>query len=239
MVEVPPGEYRYWATVTDDGSAVIPYPDLSTPRTLWMKKYFIDRYPVTNSQYLQFLEASHYKPKDPSNFLRHWQGGKIPRGWERHPVVWVSLEDARAYAHWAGKRLPTAEEWQCAAQGRDGRTYPWGNGLDSSKCNFRIGHTTKVDAYPGGRSPYGVMDCIGNVWQLTADEYDDGPYRFTMIRGGSYYHPTSSIWYLQGGPVPVHRQQMLLLGGEGLNRCATVGFRCVRDAREDDRGRAR
>jgi formylglycine-generating enzyme required for sulfatase activity len=72
---------------------------------------------------------------------------------------------------------------------------------------------------------------IGNVWQLTNDVYDNGSYYFEIIRGGSYYYPSSSIWYVTGGPLPADHPEMLLLIAPGLDRNATVGFRCVKDAR--------
>jgi len=121
-------------------------------------------------------------------------------------------------------------EWQYAAQGTDGRKYPWGNDPDSTRCNPGLGHPTPVAEYPGGKSPFGVMDLVGNVWQLTSDVYDNGSYYFVIMRGGSYYRPTSSAWYVQGGPASVDREQMLLLVSPGFDRSATVGFRCVKDA---------
>jgi len=195
-----------------------------------MEKFFMDTYPVTNLQFHDFIRATRYAPKDTVNFLRHWVKGKPPGGLENHPVVWVSIEDARAYARWAGKRLPTGREWQYAAQGTDGRKYPWGNAFDSTRCNYGLGHTSPVDAYPSGRSPYGVRDMVGNVWQLTNDVYDNGSYYFLTMRGGSYYNPTSSMWYVQGGPWQVDRHQMLLMLSPGYDRNSTVGFRCVKDA---------
>jgi formylglycine-generating enzyme required for sulfatase activity len=230
MVNVPGGIFRYSATLPDDANPVIPYPDLSVPREVRVASFFMDEFPVTNADFARFLKATAYRPADTTNFLRHWTQGRVPRGLARHPVVWVSPDDARAYARWAGKRLPTALEWQYAAQGTDGRPYPWGTTFDSSSCNAGVGHTTSVDAYPRGASPFGAQDCIGNVWQLTADEYFNGSYSYQMLRGGSYYCPTGSIWYVKAGPVPVHRQQMLLRAGAGLDRNATVGFRCVKDA---------
>jgi len=230
MVGVPACTFRYSATLADDANPVIPYPDLSDRRVVRVSRFFMDEFPVTNADFARFLKATGYRPADTANFLRHWTQGRVPRRLERHPVVWVSADDARAYAQWAGKRLPTAVEWQYAAQGTDGRAYPWGSAFDSSCCNVGIGHTTTVDAYPRGTSPFGVQDCIGNVWQLTADEYFNGSYSYVILRGGSYYSPTASIWYVKGGPVPVHRQQMLLRAGAGLDRNATVGFRCVKDA---------
>ena len=175
------------------------------------------------------MAATHYIPKDTVNFLRHWVHGAPPKELEKHPVAWVSLEDARAYARWAGKRLPGDIEWQRAAQGADGRKYPWGNTFDSTRCNYGLGHTSPVDAYPSGKSPYGVADLVGNVWQLTNDVFDNGSYYFVTMRGGSYYNPTSSMWYVQGGPWSVDKHQMLLMLSPGYDRNSTVGFRCVKD----------
>ena len=208
----------------------MPYPNYSKGRVVSVPRLFMDEYPVTNEEYKTFLKVTHYKPKDTTNFLKHWIGGSAPKGFERHPVVNVSLDDAKAYARWAGKRLPTEIEWQYAAQGTDGRKYPWGDRFDSTKCNSSFGHTSSVDAFPSGKSLFGIADLVGNVWQLTNDVYDNGTNYFGMIRGGSYYNPTSSVWYIQGGPQPVDNPQILLMVGPGLDRNATVGFRCVKDA---------
>jgi len=75
------------------------------------------------------------------------------------------------------------------------------------------------------------MDLVGNVWQMMNDQYDNGTFSFVMLRGGSYYKPASSGWYVQGGPQPVDNPQMLLVVSPGFDRCATVGFRCVKDVR--------
>ena len=101
--------------------------------------------------------------------------------------------------------------------------------MDSLRCNYNLNYSTPVNCYPNGASPYGVMDMIGNVWQMTNDVYDNGCYYYTIIRGGSYYHPKSSIWYVAGGPLPVDHPEMLLLISPGLDRNVTVGFRCVVD----------
>jgi formylglycine-generating enzyme required for sulfatase activity len=196
-----------------------------------MLRFFMDIYPVTNREFKRFLDATKYRPADAVNFLRHWSNGKIPAGLESHPVVWVSLDDARVYARWAGKRLPTSVEWQYAAQGNDGRLYPWGKEFDSTRCNFKVNTTTAVDRYPHGAGPFGTMDLVGNVWQMTADVYDNISYYFQMLRGGSYFSPTSSIWYIRGGPWRVNEEQLLLLVSPGFDRNATIGFRCAKDAR--------
>lgn len=231
MVEIPAGEYIYTTVGNpDDANPVIPYPEKADGEKIIMPRFFMDKYPVTNAQFALFLKQSGYKPRDPTNFLKHWVNGQPPAGRENHPVVWVNPEDAEAYARWAGKRLPTEVEWQYAAQGTDGRQYPWGNELDPTRCNHKTGETTAVEAHPAGASPFGVEDLVGNVWQMTADIYDNGVYSYVMIKGGSYYSPEASIWYPKSGPLPVTRQQMLLLISPGLDRNATVGFRCVQDA---------
>ncbi len=231
MVLIPAGSFTFKPTRSFlSPNEVIPYPGDSTSRTEVLKKYFMDQYPVTNQEYQQFINATKYAPKDPVNYLKHWVNGKPVKGSEKHPVVYVSLDDAQAYAKWAGKRLPVDMEWQYAAQGSDGRKYPWGNDYDSLKCNHKLGHTTPVDAFPAGESPFHVMDLIGNVWQLTNDVYNNGTFYFGMLRGGSHYNPTSSWWYIPGGPQPADNPQILLMVSPGFDRNATVGFRCVKDA---------
>jgi formylglycine-generating enzyme required for sulfatase activity len=230
MVEIKGGKFLY-STLCDvnEQDSFLPYPDFTKPEEIVIKSFFIDKYPVTNRQFKEFLGASNYSPADTSNFLRHLKNKKIPEDLENHPVVYVSLEDARAYAHWAGKRLPSEVEWQYAAQGNDGRKYPWGNEPDTTKCNTGINHTTAVNSFPEGCSPFGVCDLVGNIWQLTNDVYDNGSYYFCMIRGGSWYNPKSSIWYIGGGPKPVNHPQILLLVSPGFDRSSTVGFRCAMD----------
>ncbi|MGB8490203.1 MAG: SUMF1/EgtB/PvdO family nonheme iron enzyme, partial [Bacteroidales bacterium] len=141
----------------------------------------------------------------------------------------LSYEDMKAYAKWAGKRLPTQAEWQLAAQGTDGRKWPWGNEFHATFCNNGFDKATPVDAFPKGMSPYGVVDLVGNVWQMTNDMYFDGSYYFTVIRGGSFYKPVSSEWYIEGGPQPLDKTQIMLLVSPGFDRSSTVGFRCVKD----------
>lgn len=124
------------------------------------KEYFIDVYPVTNVEYKKFVEATGYS--DPAS----WRNGNWPTGKENHPVVEVNWASASAYAEWAGKRLPTNEEWEKAARGIDGRIWPWGNEFDREKCNTYSGDTTPVGQYsPQGDSPYGCQDMAGNVWE--------------------------------------------------------------------------
>jgi formylglycine-generating enzyme required for sulfatase activity len=210
------------------GDDFIPYPELPEEGKM-VDSFLIDRYPVTNEQYYVYLLASGYRPSDTAGYLRHWQSGIYKQGQDKYPVVNISLEDMQAYARWAGKRLPTQAEWQLAAQGTDKRLWPWGNDFHGTYCNNSFGRLTPVNAFPKGQSPYGVMDLVGNVWQMTGDVYFNGTYYSGVIRGGSFYKPDSSWWYLQGGPQPLNKTQIMLLVSPGFDRSSTVGFRCVKD----------
>jgi formylglycine-generating enzyme required for sulfatase activity len=164
------------------------------------------------------------------NFLKHWRDRKIPAGLEEHPVVYVSLDDARAYAAWAGKRLPTEDEWQHAAQGPSALAYPWGNEDDPARRNGgEHDGTTAVKAYPPGRSPFGLYDCCGNTWELTESEHHDGRNRFLMLKGGCHFRAEGSSWYFDGGPKNNRHLAKMLLFWPGVDRSATVGFRCAAD----------
>jgi iron(II)-dependent oxidoreductase len=198
-----------------------------------IKPYYIDKYPVTNDQFKKFLDSSHYHPKDDLNFLRDWKEGVYPAGWGNKPVTWVSQEDARAYANWAGKRLPHEWEWQYAAQGGDGRLYPWGNEWDDSAVpvpdkSRTIRGPDAVDGHPKGASPFGVMDMVGNVWQWT-EEFTDEHTRGGVLRGGSYYQPQGSIWYFPQA-YKLNEHGKLLLTSPSMDRSGGVGFRCVVDS---------
>ncbi|RYF90540.1 MAG: formylglycine-generating enzyme family protein, partial [Chitinophagaceae bacterium] len=151
-------------------------------RKVHIKKMAIDKYPVTNSDFAEFIQATSYKPLVSHLFLHHWQNGTLPAGKENHPVVYVSLDDARAYARWKGKRLATEPEWQYAAGGYDQLRYPWGNELKKGLYNDTAG-TTPVDAYPDGVSPFGVYDMCGNTWEFTESEHADEHNRFCMLKG--------------------------------------------------------
>ena len=230
--EIPAGTFHFY-TKREPGSAdpFIPLPDHQDTTDVKMQKFFMDKFPVTNREWMNFMKLSGYVPKDTTNYLKHWISGSIPSGQENCPVVYISPGDAKAYATWSGKRLPTEMEWQYAAQGTDQRKYPWGNTMDSTACNYNLNKETPVDSFPNGASPFGVEDLTGNVWQLTSDIYEIGSYSYVIIRGGSYYHPAGSPWYVTGGPVPVYHPEMLLLMAPGLDRNSTVGFRCVADSR--------
>lgn len=146
--------------------------------------YEIGKYPVTNAQYKLFLDANpnHQVPKDWDSSRRMYQPDKA-----NHPVVYVNWEDAQAFCRWGGYRLPTKIEWEKAARGTDGRTYPWGEQwVDGKYCNSleaRIGCLTPVDRFPTGVSPYGAWDMSGNVWEWTDSKSEHGR---QIVRGGSW-----------------------------------------------------
>ena len=198
-------------------------------REVKQSAYGIDLTPVTNRQFAEFLKASGYKPRFGTNFLKHWVNGKPPAGKEDHPVVYVDLDDARAYAKWAGKRLPTEEEWQYAAEGPKRLKYPWGNEMKPGVCNGDSKETTSVYKHPDGRSPFGCYDMCGNTWEWTESQRSDGRTRFCIVRGGSYYRAKGSYWYVQGTPKRSDHAEKFLLMWPGLDRCSTIGFRCVVD----------
>ena len=206
----------------------MPYPDVSG-RSFRVDSFLIDKYPVTNAQYYEFIVSSGYRPADTTRYLKHWVSGMYKQGQDRYPVVCITYEDALAYSKWADKRLPTEAEWQLAAQGTDRRKWPWGNEFHATNCNNAFDRPTPVDAFSKGQSQFGVMDLVGNVWQMTSDMYFNGTSYFIVIRGGSYYRPGSSWWYIQGGPQPLDKTQIMLLVSPGFDRSETVGFRCVRD----------
>jgi formylglycine-generating enzyme required for sulfatase activity len=243
MVRIPDADFQFKVEGIEiegfnDIGVDVQYPWEDTPRRfhdhpMHIKSFWIDKYPVTNSQYKKFLDAAHYQPADNLNFLRDWQNGNYPEGADNKPVTWVSVEDARAYAAWAGKRLPHEWEWQYAAQGTDGRLYPWGSEWKADAVPVPGKSRTMrgpdaVDAHPQGASPFGVMDLVGNVWQWT-EEFQDEHTRGGILRGGSYYQPQGSIWYFPQA-YKLNEHGKLLMTAPSMDRSGGVGFRCVQDA---------
>ena len=142
-------------------------------QTLDLPSFAIARTPVTNLQYLAFIEATGYAP--PS----HWMEGRIPSGKDNHPVVEVTWYDGLNFCSWAMVRLPTEAEWEKAARGTDGRIYPWGNQKPNrllGNFSFSVGDTTPVGLYPAGASPSGLLDMAGNVWEWTTSKEWPYPY---------------------------------------------------------------
>ena len=194
---------------------------------VYLKDYYIDRYPVTNSQYKNFTNITGYKSE--GNWQEYFTEGK-----ELYPVVGVSWNDAMNYASWLGKSLPTEAEWEKAGRGENGQIYPGGNKWNPEILNSLRGqynHITEVNNYYIGKSPYGVMDMAGNVWEWTCDKYLAYPYK-------GHCHPESnSPASIRGG------DYMTELEGKGLTirkGCLpseykeTLGFRCVRRVDDND-----
>lgn len=167
MIHIPVGKFLMGSDAVKDTLA---YPDELQQHLLHLETYSISKYPVTNEQYLRFVQATGHRSP------RHWQEER-PLPWQlNHSVVNVSWHDACTYCAWLSKekgkefRLPTEAEWEKAARGSDGRIYPWGNDEPNELfCNFNnhIGSTTSVGIYPAGVSPYGLHDMAGNVWEWT------------------------------------------------------------------------
>jgi formylglycine-generating enzyme required for sulfatase activity len=166
--------------------------------------YFIGKYPVTNEEYAVFIAKDGYqneaywsregwtwRTSDDIQCPMYWKEPEWNAEWNvpDHPVVGVSCYEAEAYATWAGARLPTEHEWEKAARGNDGRTYPWGDDYGVNRCNCRKdleSSTTPVTQFPGGVSPYGCYDMAGNVKEWTAS-WDDEERRLRVLRGGCWY----------------------------------------------------
>ncbi len=178
-------------------------------RKVFLSAFAIDRIPVTNRQYKEFIDETGYDGRQEAdrNYLLHFQKGMYPEETGDHPVVYVSWHNAMAYARWAGKNLPTEAQWAKAARGTDGQRYPWGNEWDFSRlhCADTIAgreilneddwctwwdrfkgtydkkrpRTVPVGSFESGRSPYGLYDMAGNVWNWIDTWYDAKTYTFT------------------------------------------------------------
>ena len=201
-------QFSWEAHPTQEHDYILKVPDL-----------LVDRYPVTNSAYRAFLLDSGWQPSDVQNWLRHWDtseddseiGLVIPAGFEQKPVVWISHTDARAYCNYYNRRLPHTWEWQWAAQGSDGRGWPWGGNstvADGSRmptfsAERQLPPPDDVDAHPEGASWAGVEDMVGNVYQWTSDIFTDAHTSRAVLRGSPRWRPTGpnakQSWYF---PLP-------------------------------------
>ena len=234
MAWVPPGSFLFKVDHPWHGATCYNHYGWGQKgRRVKMPGFAIDVHPVTNAEFKSFLDTTGYQPNEPHNFLKHWPngpGGKLPGWLQIQPVVNVSLEDARAYARWAGKRLPTEAEWQYAAQGMEDRPWPWGDTFDPKKVNAE-GKLRPVGGPGNSRSPFGCCDMVGHVWHWIDDVYIDRVHAFTVLKGGSFYRlpKKASKWYIHSGPLRVDSHVKLPLLSPSLDRFSTVGFRCVID----------
>ena len=156
-----------------------------------LKPYYIDRYPVTNFQYRKFIEQTGHR--EPILF-RHASWGQ-----PMQPVVFVGWDDARTYAKWAGKTLPTEEYWEKAGRGRDERWWSWGNEFQPDRCNsreFELGHTSEIGRFDAGMSPYGCYDMCGNVWEMCEGNWleDTLPMRGGCFLGSATFVRITCRW---------------------------------------------
>lgn len=229
MVRIEGGLYRIGPDATD--------PDDSPQGTVTLNDFDIDRYQVTVGQYTTFLNAAEHGDFygiDMANpdFCGIVAGADdsydIVPGRELYPVTLITQEGAQAFAAWAGKRLPTEHEWEAAARGTEARSYPWGEEPpDARHANFdyQVGHTTPVGAYEIGRTPEGLYDLAGNVWELCNERWR--AYAFA----GEAPEPRSSDWIVRGGSwvTPVANMAATYRNARKGAFCAMVGFRCAKD----------
>ncbi len=169
-----------------------------------LKAFEIGQNPITNIEYNDFVSDTGYR------LPKHWIGFKYPEDTALNPVVGVSKLDAEAYIAWLNNRmgsnfrLPNEAEWEYAARSSDGRIYPWGNTFDPWRCNTSESgkrDTTPIGTFsPGGDSPFGLTDMVGNVWEWTDSFYLPYPYHTPdaeeqktakgryVLRGGAWYY---------------------------------------------------
>ena len=181
-------------------------------RTVHLDSYYIDRYPVTNYQYRRFVEETgHRQPPLLGN--SEW-------GRPMQPVVFVGWDDARAYARWAGKALPTEPQWEKAARGTDGRWWSWGHEFRPGRCNSReqgVGRTSEIGQFDDGVSPYGCYDMCGNVWEMCEGRWVEN---LLPMRGGCFLGTATFV-----------RATCRWTPEDPVGGAHWLGFRCVKEIR--------
>ena len=227
MVYVPGGEFTMGRNDGDDYER--------PAHKVVVNPFFMDTYEVTNQEYASFVFAKHAKP--PSSWT---EAGMYPSRLARYPVTGVTWNEAKAYAEYAGKRLPTEDEWEFAARGTDGRRYPWGNTWTDGSANVgAAGSVTPGNGYAGMEnvgtykntpSPYGIYDLTGNAWEWTASTlkaYPGGTLpaeantNDKVIRGGSWASsPLQATTTFRRG-----------WGAASEKDYSYTGFRCAKDVR--------
>jgi eukaryotic-like serine/threonine-protein kinase len=182
MVYVPGGSFLMGRENGDDAER--------PPHQVTVKPFFIDADEATNEDYEKFVKATNHRTPPT------WKNDAYPSGEGRRPVTGVTWDDANDYAKWAGKRLPSEDEWEFAARGTDGRLYPWGNDWQASaNANGAEQSMADVGAYRS-TSPFGTSDMVGNAWEWTSSDFRAYPGRglpatqpagdLKVIRGGCY-----------------------------------------------------
>ncbi len=235
MVLIPAGDFIMGTNKTDPdntqqkiGTVKPLYLDQHPERKITLGDYYIDRYEVTNEEYKKFMDDTKY-PDPPAN----WADGWYPKGKGEHPVTSIIWQEALAYALWANKRLPTEEEWEKAARGPDGLSYPWGDEYQKGKANVGIEGsraTVAVGSHPEDVSPYQVYDMAGNVMEWTLDWYQAYPgnkykdprfgNKFKVLRGNAFQK--SGHYFLDAYRYVFNRTEV-----PADEYFENVGFRCV------------
>lgn len=180
-------------------------------RVVFVDSFYMDITETSNGEYKVFTEKTKHK------LPKNWRIYGYKEAKADHPVTFVSRADAESYCAWKGKRLPTEIEWEKAARGVDGFVYPWGNKFNRTNANTSLSGiigTTSVGKYETGKSPYGMLDMAGNVWEWTVSDYNE---KTATVRGGS--------WGLS------HRfaRTFTRLGYNPESKVNNIGFRCVKD----------
>jgi len=202
--------------------------------------FYMDQYEVTNAHYKTCVAA--HVCKEPSDTYRY-----NAFGYTDHPVVYVDWNQAKAYCEWRGARLPTEAEWEKAARGTDGRTYPWGEGISCDRANYYDslhgrfcvgdsvgypGDTTPVGSYESGVSPYGIYDLAGNVWEWVADWYSESYYPSSPA-SNPVGPDSGEDRVVRGGASNTDRVDSLGTANRNKNdpdfSHISFGFRCARD----------
>lgn len=234
MVLVPAGEFLMGTTEKELAAWLQAHPDDQRgwfanempQHKVNLDAYYMYKTEVTVAQYRKFCTATNRKmPLEPP---WKWQ--------DTHPIVNVSWDDATAYAKWAGAALPTEAQWEKAARGTDGRTFPWGNDWDAGKAQCSkvewgdAKSPAAVGSFAAGISPYGCLDMAGNVFEWCADWYNDGYYKTAPARNpagpatGALRVFRSSSWYLNNS---ISFRAPFRGSVEGDQWNGYLGFRCV------------
>lgn len=194
-------------------------------RQVHLRRFAMDRREVSQAEYRAFADSTGIR-------IPEWCRDPRLQGEDR-PVVGVTWAEAEAFCRWKGKRLPTEAEWEKAARGEDGRTYPWGEDLPSLRwLNFAdsLGSTAPVGRYPSGASPYGVQDMAGNVSEWVRDWYNPRVYPTEGLERDPTGPPSGKMKVVRGGSwqsSPLSVRASARSGRNPLDRSSAVGFRCA------------
>ena len=207
------------------------FDDEKPVHSVYLDDFYIDKYEVTNALYRACVEKSACQPPSETGSFTRDSYYEDPQ-YDHYPVVYVKWEDARAYCRWRGMGLPTEAQWEKAARGIDGRSYPWGENIDSELANYgdHVGDSMEVGQYEAGQSPYGVYDMAGNVWEWVADWYSSTFYLDTPL-ANPVGPPSGEYRVLRGGSWH-DAEQYVRTSNRGWNQLeffynVDFGFRCA------------